>query len=240
MEQEKVTRKLFSCAKIKTSQYKEEGNNKNNIEKIITIIFFIVVLLTIIFYRYKSILNIFFDKNGDFQWVGVTSIVAISTFGYSIYSTNKKNKYDIISKERIRWINDVKQQIAELLVLMNKYDNIVRKCSAEGRLQLSTNTPKQLKIRNKYHKEANLLMEDISFKINILLLSFADNPDNEQIISCIKDASNWVDSFCMYWNWCPNPFVDVTFLYDNVPIQNLMIVSRDYLNREWHKAQKGK
>lgn len=83
-------------------------------------------------------------------------------------------------------------------------------------------------------------MEDISFKINILLLSFADNPDNEQIISCIKDASNWVDSFYMYWNWDPNPFVDVTFIFDNVPIQNLMIVSRDYLNREWHKAQKGK
>ncbi|OCW61554.1 hypothetical protein [Limosilactobacillus reuteri] len=79
MEQEKVTRKLFSCAKIKTSQYKEEGDNKN-IEKIITIIFFIAVLLTIIFYRYKSILNIFFDKNGDLQWVGATSIVAILTF----------------------------------------------------------------------------------------------------------------------------------------------------------------
>ena len=147
MEQEKVTRKLFSCAKIKTSQYKEKRNDKN-IEKLITVIFFITVLLTIILSRYKSILNIFFDKNGNFQWVGVTSIVAILTFGYSVYSTNKKNKYDIISKERIRWINDVKQQIAELLVLMNKYDNIVQKCRAEGRLQLSTNTPKHLKIRN--------------------------------------------------------------------------------------------
>lgn len=237
MKQERVTYKLFECDEIKSSQYRENGNKIP--WKLLIIATCVVFCLYILIREYNLLISIFFDKSGNFQWVGITSIVAILTFGYSIYSTNKKNKYDVISKERIRWINDVKQQITELLVLMNEYYDIVRNCGEKSEL-LQLSTSDELKLRDKYHKDANLLMKDISFKVNLLLLSFADNSDNKQIINCIEDASKWVDSFNEYWTHQSNPMVNVTFTFDNVPIRNLMIVSRDYLSREWHRAQKGK
>ena len=241
MDKKYVKHKLLDRKEIKVSNYKE----KNHIQKYLTwgfIGFFgfalIIGLSYVPIHIWKQLIEVFFDKNGNFQWVGITSIIAILTFGYSIYSTNKKNRYDVVSKERIRWINDVKQQVTELLVLMNDYYDIVQNCGEKCSLGL--NTPDQLKLRDKYHDKANALMGEINFKINILLLSFADNKDNSQIINCVKDAAEWINSFNVYWNSTYNPFVEVTYTFDNVPLRNLLIISRDYLNREWHKAQKGK
>lgn len=237
MNKKRFNQKLFDCEEIKVSKYK--GNkNIQKYSKIFIISLTLLILVIILFHIYKELINIFFDKNGDFQWVGITSIVAILTFGYSIYSTNKKNRYDVVSKERIRWIDEVKQQITELLVLMNAYYDIVQNCGEKCSLEL--NTPDQLKVRDKYHDKANNLMEKIDFKINLLLLSFADNKDNLQMIKCIKDSANWINSFNVYWNSSSNPLIEVIYTFDNIPIRNLLIVSRDYLNREWHKAQKGK
>ncbi|MCC4398235.1 hypothetical protein LMB98_09405 [Limosilactobacillus reuteri] len=124
MNKKRFNQKLFDCEEIKVSKYK--GNkNIQKYSKIFIISLTLLILVIILFHIYKELINIFFDKNGDFQWVGITSIVAILTFGYFIYSTNKKNRYDVVSKERIRWIDDVKQQITELLVLMNAYYDIV-------------------------------------------------------------------------------------------------------------------
>lgn len=210
MNKKRFNQKLFDCEEIKVSKYKGNKNIQKYL-KIFIISLTLLILVIILFHIYKELINIFFDKNGDFQWVGITSIVAILTFGYSIYSTNKKNRYDVVSKERIRWIEDVKQQITELLVLMNAYYDIVQNCGEKCSLEL--NTPDQLKVRDKYHDKANNLMEKIDFKINLLLLSFADNKDNSQIINCVKDAAEWINSFNVYWNSTYNPFVEVTYTF---------------------------
>ena len=118
MKHNKETENLFDCKLIITSKYAEK---KKKLYISIYYILVILVIIGLIIVNHYSPTNIFFDKNGGFQWVGITSLVALFTFIYSIYSNNKKNKYEIISKERIRWINEIKQQVAELLTSLNKY-----------------------------------------------------------------------------------------------------------------------
>ena len=95
MDKKYVKHKLLDRKEIKVSNYKE----KNHIQKYLTwgfIGFFgfalIIGLSYVPIHIWKQLIEVFFDKNGNFQWVGITSIIAILTFGYSIYSTNKKNR----------------------------------------------------------------------------------------------------------------------------------------------------
>lgn len=234
MRHNKETENLFDCKLIITSKYAEK---KKKLHISIYYILVILVIIGLIIVNHYSPTNIFFDKNGGFQWVGITSLVALFTFIYSIYSNNKKNKYEIISKERIRWINEIKQQVAELLTSLNKYYDLVQNCG--NRNILESNPQKRQFLKEKYHDEANKLMEDINLKVELLLMSFADNIDNKQMIDSISDASSWVNSFNKYWNWNENAPLYIEFKFDNIPILNLRTVSRDYLIREWHRAQRG-
>ncbi|MBB1079083.1 hypothetical protein H5S09_03625 [Limosilactobacillus sp. STM2_1] len=234
MKKNKEIEKLFDCKLIITSEYAEKEKKLH-----ISIYYILVILIIVglIIVNYSSPNNIFFDKNGSFQWIGVTSIIALFTFVYSIYSTNKKNKYDVISKERIRWINEIKQQVAELLVSLNKYYDIVQNCGNKNILE--PDSQKRQLLKDKYHDEANSLIEDIDLKVEILLMSFADNVDNKQMIDSINNTSAWVNSFNKYWTWRENAPFSVEFSFDDIPIHNLRTVSRDYLIREWHRAQRG-
>lgn len=75
-----------------------------------------LTILAILFYNRIILMNFMikiFMINDEFQWGGITAIVAILTFGYTAYNNQKRNKIDLISKSRIEWLSTVREVEAE-------------------------------------------------------------------------------------------------------------------------------
>lgn len=68
----------------------------------------IVVQLLKSYKLYELIKILFFNKDNEFQWVGVTAIVGVITFLLTYILTLRKNKADLVSQSRTEWIQDVK------------------------------------------------------------------------------------------------------------------------------------
>lgn len=82
-----------------------------------------------------SLIKLFFNSNGDFQWQSLTAVSVIASIIFSIMTLIKQNKTlklqeklskdkisaDVKSKSRIIWIQDVRGLTAELLTSYNKY-----------------------------------------------------------------------------------------------------------------------
>lgn len=81
-----------------------------------------------------GIISKIFFANNVFQWGGITAIIAIVTFGYTAYNTQRKNKMDLVSKARIEWLAETRGIIAEFttevyatIILLNDYNSELNK-----------------------------------------------------------------------------------------------------------------
>ena len=62
-------------------------------------------------------LKMFFDNQNSFQWGSVTAIAAVLAIIYSWQSNNKNIKANLVSKARIEWIQNVRNETSELIAL---------------------------------------------------------------------------------------------------------------------------
>ena len=62
-------------------------------------------------------LKIFLDDQNAFQWGSVTAITAVLAIIYSWQSNNKNIKANLVSKARIEWIQNVRNETSELIAL---------------------------------------------------------------------------------------------------------------------------
>lgn len=98
-----------------------------NIKKIIQAHSYMWVLIAaveavVIIYCYSNrvrnvFLKIFLDDQNAFQWGSVTAITAVLAIIYSWQSNNKNIKANLVSKARIEWIQNVRNETSELIAL---------------------------------------------------------------------------------------------------------------------------
>ncbi len=62
-------------------------------------------------------LKMFLDNQNSFQWGSVTAIAAVLAIIYSWQSNNKNIKANLVSKARIEWIQNVRNETSELIAL---------------------------------------------------------------------------------------------------------------------------
>ena len=74
----------------------------------------------------------FFTDKGYFNWIAITSIIAIGTFIWTIWFNNKKYKADLVSKGRIDWMNQVRPLYAQYLAAVPKYMCLYNKAMVDG------------------------------------------------------------------------------------------------------------
>lgn len=177
-------------------------------------------------HEFDNIVKILFiNKDNEFQWAGVTALIAIISLLATAITTIRKNRADLVSKSRIDWIQKVKAIMAEYLKDVHYYPYLFKLYKEP---YASVDNPK-IKI------ELDELAKKIEENHYLLLLNLSDNDDNKELNDCIINCVTWINS--MEKQWEINKY---KFYYKDTVVSNLTRVSRDYFKREWDRAKKGK
>ena len=234
--------KLYTVEEIIESNYKNYPNYRiptiiRYLQKhvyCVGIIWSIILINIVIFIRpIISFFKILFVTDKGFQWVSITAIVGLGTFIYNIYSTRKNNYYNTVSKARIEWIKEHRNNIAKLILDCDKCLFKLKE------LVYLKENGKEKEISFK-EDELSKLNQEIQLIINKLLLQLSSNDDNSQFVNCIEDCGRWVSSIVTVWNNIKDKSRFDNILYDTTVQKNIMLVSQDYYKREWEKAKAGK
>lgn len=226
---------VFKVDEIKESNYvkKEKKKIRDRIFNSTTVLWIILIasiFLNIYQYFYihefdKFVKILFINKDNEFQWGGVTALVAIVSLTITAITTLRKNHAELVSKSRIEWLQKVKRIMAEYLRDLHYYPYLysqhIDPYSGVDNLSLK--------------KELTDLSKKIEENQYLLFMNLSDNLDNRQLNDCIENCANWINK--MEDQRAANSY---TFVYETTVVTNLLKVSRDYFKREWDKAKRGK
>lgn len=218
--------------KIEKSDYAEKRCDKiNNFlygKKLLLIVIIVLVGLNVLQFRethsiHNAVSTLFLNKDKEFQWAGITSVVGIFTFLSTYIVTLNKNKADLVSKSRIEWIQEVKKLVTNYCISCTAY---MVNCEDVEKLK------KKGCDTGEVHELADSNFLELEKHYYLLMLNFSDNADNKQIIKCIEDVRNYAMAI--------NDELINTCGLSNIVVKNLVLVSRDYFKREWNRAKRGK
>ena len=205
-------------------------------------------------YRY-----LFQDSNGTFAWTGFTAIIAIITLAINAWDNRRKFKADLISKSRIKWIEDVRNASAGLIKSVyggssqeiTKYGILLRLYFAND----GTNSTKLNKSKD------NAILEEVTTKARV------DHTNNKKIINILinKKSNVGKNSYLNTYistviplisnSYKPSkPFKMIRIMENGTTnleivktpeqmrglyVSNLCEIIRIYLKIEWDRAKKG-
>lgn len=78
--------------------------------------------------------HFFVDGDNKFNWVGITSVLAILSLSLTAWDSRRKMKADLVSKSRIKWLEDSREQISDLISVYYRIINDI----AENKKQENT------------------------------------------------------------------------------------------------------
>ncbi|MFP6536891.1 hypothetical protein [Latilactobacillus sp. VITA-14] len=205
-----------------------------------------LTILAILFYNRIILMNFMikiFMINDEFQWGGITAIVAILTFGYTAYNNQKRNKIDLISKSRIEWLSTVREVEAEYLKKISEY-----------MLNHSTFTNAvvdvpDLNTANRSWENIKKITIDLQKTYTLLQLQFGKDEYNDLFLEPFETIGDKVnDSRKLIVNICKNckatdmQYRKLNEYYKDIEkeLESISINSRKYLKAEWDKAKSGK
>lgn len=209
--------------KLTKSIYSEKKKNISKAVIALSIFLAVSILVNILLltklWNYQRILEfLFINKDGRFEWGGLTSMLAIVSLIGTFIITLNKNKADLISKSRIEWLQETKKLTSEYissLYLLRRYIEKLSKAKTKE---------EEYEI---YTKKVEAF-DNLNEKFILLKINFNDNEDHKEIIKCIDDIKRYaLKRYESKKDW-------------TIVAQNLAISSSAYFKREWNKAKKGK
>lgn len=112
----------------------DNWKNKEVSEKFATILWYgpltvvVLVIIIVVFIDWLNIwgighawwnarfFNHFFVTDGNkFNWIGITSVLAIISLTFTAWDSRRKLKADLVSKSRVQWIKEARSAAGELL-----------------------------------------------------------------------------------------------------------------------------
>lgn len=223
------------------------------IVKIIIIICLIVYLLIIAF-NMKIIKSnqliqfLFVTEKNKFNWIGITSVLAIISLTFTAWDSRRKLKADLISKSRIKWMDNLKGHIglycsaqqAKLVTLELIFRYLKDERNENGELnefgveQVNINTAKLDKIEYDVSNSIALI------KLNLFRYQSTDDEIEREILNSVeaidKKISNYQDLLTDekyekgYEHGMDSEMKD---------IDKLLHLSANYFKIEWEKAKRG-
>lgn len=71
-------------------------------------------------------LEFFFETgNGNFQWVGISALIASISLVISANNNRRKLNADLVSQSRISWLSDIREVFSNYIQSVNEYNKIL-------------------------------------------------------------------------------------------------------------------
>ncbi len=183
--------------------------------------------------------KLFFTDKGYFNWIAITSTIAIGTFIWTIWFNNKKYRADLISKARIDWMNQVRTLLAEYLAAVPNYIYLYSKAMVDG------DKESKKMLTNKMDEIKRLYYE--------LNLYIPRNSSNAEILKNIDLLWGELDYITPYYNrgiaknlmasernnFRETDYEDVVDDYISRLVNKTSTVGSEYFKQEWERAKKG-
>lgn len=181
--------------------------------------------------------HFFVDSDNKFNWIGITSVLAIISLTFTAWDSRRKFKADLISKSRIKWINEFRKIVAEYLQQVSEYWLLMAKYNKSDE-----------RGKNELFLEVNNITTRLQKSLSLIQLQFGEGKRNNEFLEYFEIFSVIVND---------NRYV-INKIYDGEEItkeesQTLLNIdkncrkhigdvvekSRKYLKEEWEKAKKG-
>lgn len=246
-------------------------NKKRRVRKATGIVVCIMIIVAIFIMAVEcwgtisKILTAMFFVNNVFQWGGITAIIAIITFGYTAYNTQRKNKMDLVSKARIKWLAETREIIAEFttevydtVILLNTYNSQLEGLVQQIEEGMRFKEPKELEesVNNKVKdiKNNSIKVQGLKDKLQ---LQFGADDYNDLFLTSFIEITKCYEKIVEYDNEVVKLINDfsasdkkavVEYIHSAKTeidkIDELLVPcvrnSQLYLKNEWDKAKKGK
>lgn len=195
----------------------------------------ILVLVAIIHTKvvmdnYRQVIScLFFDKENKFNWIGITSILAIVTLTFNAWDRRRQFRADLVSKSRIEWIKQIRPIISDYLNDAVEYIYETRQVKS-----YEENNADKKRIHEEITKKNNVYT---SFNKNytLLMLIIPTNSSNIKIIAPIKEIRLFIAKLDI-----TKIEKDEMTLKAGSLVENSIQTINEYLKNEWERAKKGK
>lgn len=195
-----------------------------------------MLLKLYIFSKLLSLLKLLFitDK-GSFNWVAVTSIVAILTLIWSVVFNTRKYKSDLITKERIQWMTEARPLVAKFISLVPAYVYEYELFAVDNEIDKRDDLAKRMKeIRETYYL---LRIYGIADK-NTELSKYINLLWGE--LSYITPYYNYARNHGLIKNVRTPKFHKKVDKYISELVNQASIFAGKYFDDQWNKVKNGK
>ncbi|MDA9460787.1 hypothetical protein B835_669 [Enterococcus mundtii 3F] len=169
------------------------------------LVLFLVTFLLLVISNYNSKVNyaiylkkMVWNKEG-FNWTSVTALAALLGLFITNIANNKGIKANIISKERAKWLDNHKSNMANYLRLSREIE-LICNGNLDFKKENIKNSRNNLKeVQREYDLnviEVNKKQQEMIYMKNILSLGLSeDNDDNNEFLKTIKGLIAATDSY---------------------------------------------
>ncbi len=183
---------------------------------------------------------LFTTKQGRFNWLSVTALVAIVTLICSMIYNKKKLKADLISKARIDWMTEVRPLLAEYLAAVPKYMFMYNKATLDhDKKAISALDDKMDEIKRLYYE---------------LILYIPNNDSNKVVLTDMELLWGELSNITRYYNYgvknnlfgCKSNKYQRSHYETEVDkyisglINKTAVDGSKYFKKEWEKAKAGR
>ncbi|PHA82769.1 hypothetical protein [Bacillus pseudomycoides] len=189
------------------------------------------------------LVNIFYDVNGNFQWLSMTALAALIVSPWISIHNNKKTlekqkemneinfKGNVVSKSRIEWIQEVRKLSVAFISSFYNLTNYVNELELDGFFNEPTHQKRIGKVKKNH--ELMKLINTLKEKGTLLILYFgpdtSKNSNNEFINYMVRLIMNRADGL-----GSSNDAKGLLEQEDN--IRSLQDFLRIYFKAEWKRA----
>ncbi|WP_285213820.1 hypothetical protein [Lactiplantibacillus plantarum] len=184
----------------------------------------------------NKVFNIFFiDHYGKFNWIGITSILAIATLTLNAWDRRRQFKADLVSQSRIKWMAEVRPIVARFIEEISNYMYLYNRFAVGNEPSLNS--------------ELTEIMSNIR-KDYYLIKLYVPTKSNEKLLNKIELLFGELHYISEYYDYgmtagkidprVPStPYLTVVDKYISEMINQAVEDGQKYFKDEWKRAKSG-
>lgn len=181
--------------------------------------------------------HFFVDNDNKFNWIGITSVLAVISLTFTAWDSRRKMKIDLISKSRITWMEQVRPLVANFYTSFSKYLYTYYLFAVEHNGSADMNavlTEEMNELKRNYYQ---------------IMLFVPKNQTNELLLKNLKLLWDELDYIVPYYDRGqkeglimkdkPSFYLTVVNNYLAEELNKAIDDSSQYFKDEWEKAKRG-